>query len=48
MRKVFIQCPLCKQHEERDDCALATFRRVVEDKVYVYCCEALVKKDKNE
>ncbi|GEM_PF-3143412 len=46
MKKVFVQCPLCREQQERDDCALATVRRAVGGKVRVYCCESQAKKDK--
>lgn len=48
MKEVFVQCPICRRHQKRDSCALATFQRVIDGKRYIYCCETLAEKDKHK
>ena len=48
MRKDLVRCPHCEEPPQGEECALAVFRKVMDDKIHVYCCETLIKRDKQE
>jgi len=43
METIFIQCELCKKEIPLESCELATYRTVIDDKEYVFCCETCAK-----
>ncbi len=47
MDKEIVQCPICKEKPEAEECNFATVKKVVKDKLYVCCCEIQAKKVKN-
>jgi hypothetical protein len=48
LSREFVQCPICKEKQEKDECTFATVEKVVGDTTYICCCETLVKKVKKE
>jgi len=35
----FVQCRMCKTVISEKDCAFASYRKVIDGKEYVFCCE---------
>lgn len=47
MKKEIVQCPMCREQQEVEECNFATVRKVVKGKMYVCCCEVQEKKVNN-
>ncbi|UCH56938.1 MAG: hypothetical protein JSV18_06245 [Candidatus Bathyarchaeota archaeon] len=46
--KEIVQCPVCKEQVEDEECTFAMVKEVEDEKIRVYCCSTQAKKVKNK
>ncbi|MGQ9550975.1 MAG: hypothetical protein ACUVUE_00975 [Candidatus Bathycorpusculaceae bacterium] len=48
MKKEFIRCEFCQTRIPLEVCPLATYRTVIDDKEYVFCCKKCAERYQKE